>query len=86
LCRYVLAELEDERYKRVMQDVTIRDMKDDLAEMRKELIWRRAFNFCEWHPRKVQVQAPMCALVTAEPEKKAKVGAVYMLNSVNPEL
>ena len=68
--RKALVELEEERYKRVMQDVTIREMKDDLAEKRKELIWRRAHNFCEWHPRKVVIQAPVSALVSVEPEKK----------------
>ena len=70
--RKALAELEEERYKRVMQDATIREMTDDLAEKRKELIWRRAHAYCEWRPRKVVIQAPVSALVSAEPSEKKK--------------
>ena len=72
--RRALKELEDERYKRVMQDQKLREIEGDLAEKRKELIWRRAFAYCEWHPRKVEVQAAPRALVCGpvESEKKPK--------------
>ena len=67
--RKALSELEEERYKRMMQDTKLRELEEDLAKKRKELIWRRAFNYCEWHPKKVEVVQHPTALVTQGDQK-----------------